>query len=293
MHASADSSEYKIGEWVFVRVAADVPETISSLTPAVKDSLGSFELLSIDGPAVGANERVWNFKLITFDSGKVFIPPIPFSYTIAGDTVPRQAVSNMVFLTVHGVTVDPQGDVKDIKPPFDAPWTFEDVLPYLISLVLVALAVWAYRYYQKKKRERESAVIPSKPVIPPAQAALAALRILEDKKLWQQGKIKEYYSEATEIIRRFLEDQYRILALESTSDEIMQQLKPMPEAQPLLKQFRSFLTTADLVKFAKYAPTPEEHEDELRWAYEIVRMMAPRTGQTEEENKTEETADVR
>ncbi|MEX1276503.1 MAG: hypothetical protein WEE20_11245, partial [Bacteroidota bacterium] len=295
LRASVDSSEYKIGEWVHVRVTADASSGISSLVPAVKDSLGSFELLSVDEVPDGKAERVWNFKLIAFDSGTVFVPPIPFSYTVGGDTVQRQAVTNMVFLTIHGVAVDPQGDLKDIKPPLDAPWKFEDFLPYLIALILLALAVWAYRYYQKKKRERELAYVPPKPVIPPARVALAALRVLEDKKLWQQGKVKEYYSEATEIIRRFLEDQYRILALESTSDEIMQQLKPVPEAQSLLKQFQSFLTTADLVKFAKYAPTPDEHEAELRWAYEIVRTMAPRPEQKPEgtEETAEEAVDVR
>ncbi len=295
LRAFVDSSEYKIGEWVHVRVTADAPPGISSLAPAVKDSLGAFELLSIDEVPGGETERTWNFKLITFDSGKVFIPPIPFSYSVAGDTLQRQAVTNMIFLTIHGVTVDPQGELKDIKPPLDAPWKFEDFLPYLIALALLALAVWAYRYYRRKKRERESAYVPLKPVIPPARVALAALQALEEKRLWQQGRVKEYYSEATGIIRRFLEDQYTILALESTSDEIMQQLKPRPEAQSLLKQFQSFLTTADLVKFAKYAPTPDEHEAELRWAYEIVRTMAPRPEQKPEEAEEmeEEAVDVR
>lgn len=295
LRASIDSTEYKIGEWVHVRVTADAPPGVSSLAPAVKDSLGAFELLSIDEVPGSASERTWNFRLITFDSGKVFVPPIPFSYSVAGDTVQRQAVTNMIFLTIHGVTVDPQGELKDIKPPLDAPWKFEDFLPYGIAIVLLALAFWAYRYYQKKKRKRESAYVPLKPIIPPARVALAALQALEEKRLWQQGRVKEYYSEATGIIRRFLEDQYRILALESTSDEIMQQLKPIPEAQVLLKQFQSFLTTADLVKFAKYAPAPDEHEAELRWAYEIVRTMAPRPERKPEEMEetAQEAVDVR
>jgi hypothetical protein len=114
-----------------------------------------------------------------------------------------------------------------------------------------------------------------KPDIPPWRVALAALHTLEDQRLWQQGRVKEFYSETTEIIRRFLEDQYGLLALESTSDEIMGQLKPLSAAQALLKEFRSFFTTADLVKFAKYLPTPEENEQELTWAYHFVRTMTP------------------
>ena len=85
--------------------------------------------------------------------------------------------------------------------------------------------------------------------------------------------MKEFYSEVTGIIRRFLEDQYDLLALESTSDEILVQLKQVPEAQSSLGEFRSFLTTADLVKFAKYLPGPEENEHELKRAFHFVRNM--------------------
>jgi hypothetical protein len=55
----------------------------------------------------------------------------------------------------------------------------------------------------------------------------------------------------------------------------MGQLKPLSAALALLKEFRSFFTTADLVKFAKYLPTPEENEQELTWAYHFVRTMTP------------------
>jgi hypothetical protein len=294
LHFSArtDSSSYKIGEWVNVRVNARVPQAIASLFPSVKDSLGSFEVLKIDEIDRGKGEREWTIRLITFDSGAVFIPAIPFSYNVPGDSIPRVASTNPIFVQIHGVMIDPRGDIKDIKPPLNAPWKFEDFLPYIIAFLVLVAASSAYWYYRKKKRQREEMFVPAKPSIPPAQAALKALHQLEDKKLWQRGKIKEYYSEVTEIIRRFLEDQYVILAMESTSDEIMQQLKSLPDAQTLVKQFQSFFTTADLVKFAKYHPTPTENEDELRWAYEIVRTMMQRI-QQETEQEAEVTADVR
>jgi len=37
-----------------------------------------------------------------------------------------------------------------------------------------------------------------------------------------------------------------------------------------------FFITADLVKFAKVEPSPAEHEEEIRTAYEIVRSMVPK-----------------
>jgi hypothetical protein len=292
LSATSDSSSYKIGEWVNVRVKASVPQGVASLSPSVKDTIGSFEILKKDETVQDKNTREWTFRLITFDSGEVSIPPIPFSYTLSGDSTRRVASTNPIFLAVHGVTVDPQGDIKDIKPPINAPWKFEDFLPYVIALAVLAAALLGYWYYRRKKGQRAEVFTLAKPSIPPTQAALKALHLLEDKKLWQQGKIKQYYSEVTEIIRRFLEDQYRLLALESTSDEIMEQLKLLPDAETLLKQFLSFFTTADLVKFAKYRPTTPEHEDELRWAYEIVRTMT-HILQEKMEPEEEVTADVR
>jgi len=55
----------------------------------------------------------------------------------------------------------------------------------------------------------------------------------------------------------------------------------------------SFFFTADLVKFAKYEPSPAEHENEMRSAYEIVRMMVPKTSVEPETQSQEATADVR
>jgi hypothetical protein len=285
--ARTDSAQYKIGEWILLRVSAELPADADSLAPAVKDSIGAFEILNIDASRAASGHQEWVFRLTMFDTGNVFIPPVAFSYKHRQDTLQRIAYSNSIPLSVVGIPFDPKGDIKDIKPPLNAPWKLEDFLPYLIALLIIALAAVGYYYYRKWKKRREEGFVPLKPSIPPGQAALTALRLLEDKHLWQQGRIKQYYSEVTEIVRRFIEDQYGVLALESTSDEILAQLLKLPEAQALLKEFRSLFTTADLVKFAKYVPAPEEHDHELRWAYEIVRAMIPKPTVQPDEQEVE------
>jgi hypothetical protein len=285
--ARTDSAQYKVGEWILLRIAAELPSSVDSLVPAVKDSLGSFEILNVETFQPKSSHQEWIFKLTMFDTGNVFIPPVAFSYRNRLDTLQRIAYSNPISLSIVGIPFDPKGDIKDIKPPLDAPWKLEDFLPYLIALLVLVLALLGYYYYRRRKKRRELGYIPVRPAIPPGQAALMALRVLEDKHLWQQGKPKQYYSEVTEIVRRFLEDQYGLLALESTSDEILAQLLKLPEAQALLRDFRSFFTTADLVKFAKYLPPPEEHDTELRWAYEIVRAMIPKPTPQPEEQEVE------
>lgn len=273
--ATTDSAQYKVGTWILLRVDAALPPSVDSLAVAVKDSLGAFEILNVNSSPATSGHQQWLFRLTIFDTGSVYIPPVTFAYRGRGDTLTRVAYSNPIPLTITGIPVDWKGDIKDIKPPLDAPWKFEDFLPYLIALAVIILLGLVYWYYQRLKKRRGASYVAPKPDIPPWRVALAALHTLEDQRLWQQGRVKEFYSQTTEIIRRFLEDQYRLLALESTSDEIMGQLKPLPVAQALLKEFRSFFTTADLVKFAKYLPTPEENEQELTWAFHFVRTMTP------------------
>ena len=104
--------------------------------------------------------------------------------------------------------------------------------------------------------------------------------------------MKTFFSEATEIIRRFFERRWNIIALELTSEEILGQLRRYPEAGGVWKELRLFFETADLVKFAKYQPSPAECTDELRMAYEIVRAMVP-VEAPEPVAPVEEPADVR
>ena len=207
--ASTDSVQYKIGAWILLHVDAELPPAVDSLAVAVKDSLGPFEILNVEpSPSKGGHQQ-WLLRLTIFDTGKVAIPPAIFSYKNRGDTLTRVAYSNSIPLTIVGIPVDLKGDIKDIKPPLDAPWKFEDFLPYLIALAVVALLGFAYWYYRRIKKRRESSYVPPKPIIPPWRVALAALHTIEDQRLWQQGHVKEFYSGVTEVIRRFLEDQYR------------------------------------------------------------------------------------
>ena len=50
------------------------------------------------------------------------------------------------------------------------------------------------------------------------------------------------------------------------------------------------MIAADLVKFAKYAPTPDENAEELALAYTIVRASTPKPAVPETKK---ETANVR
>ena len=288
--AKTSTDTFPLGSWIDVQVEGKSNVSVDSIAPIVKDSIGSFEIVTVERKGT---EFQWLLRLTTIDSGKVFLPPVEFVYKVKGDTNTHKAFTNSLLLTISGVAINPQGEIKDIKPPMSAPWLFEDFLPYLIALIVLTALAGGYYYYWRKMKQKKDILADVKVIIPLHREALTALRVLEEKKLWQQGLVKEYYSEVTEIIRRFFERRWNIIALEMTTDEILAQIKHVPEALIVWKEMDSFFLTADLVKFAKYQPTPVEHEQEMHSAYEIVRSMVPKTSIETEPQAQEVTADVR
>jgi hypothetical protein len=271
--AKAEADTFRLGSWIDVQVKGEVNATVDTIAPALKDSLGLLEVVKVER---SGTEPRWLIRLTTIDSGKVFLPPIEFDYKVKDDTSTHKAYTNSLLLNITGLAIDPKGEIKDIKPPMRAPWLFEDYLPYLIALIVIALLAGGFYYLWRKKKQKQDLLADIKVIIPPHREALAALRVLEEKKLWQQGFVKQYYSDVTEIIRHFFERRWGIIALELTTDEILLQMKHIPDALSVWKEMESFFITADLVKFAKYEPSPVEHDNEMRSAYEIVRMMVPK-----------------
>jgi hypothetical protein len=287
--AKTEADTFRLGSWIDVHVEGRFDAPVDTIAPVVKDSVGLLEVVTVERHAA---ESKWLIRLTTTDSGKIFLPPIEFDYKVKGDTSKHKAYTNSLLLNITGVAIDPKGEIKDIKPPLSAPWLFEDILPYLVALIVLGALAGGVYYYWRKKKQKQDLLAHIKVIIPPHREALTALRALEEKKLWQQGMVKQYYSEATEIIRHFFERRWNIIALELTTDEILVQMKHIPDALNVWKEMESFFITADLVKFAKYEPSPAEHENEMRSAYEIVRVMVPKAPVATEPQQQEAVADV-
>ena len=96
--------------------------------------------------------------------------------------------------------------------------------------------------------------------IPPFDRAIQELKALESQVLNEQEEYKLYYSRLTDVVRRYLEEEASIDALESTSDELLEKLELRKDAGTLdlsietLNNLKKVLQNADLVKFARSAP---------------------------------------
>lgn len=212
------------------------------------------------------------FVISSFDSGYFAIKPLRFIYRIKKDTAKHYTETGSLFLTVNTIQVDTSKEIRDIKAPLEAPYTFKEFLPYILTVLLIAILVFAgiYIYRKIKKKEPIFQVI-QKPKLPPHEVALKALEELRKKKLWQNNLIKEFHTELTDIIRSYLEDRFLIKALEMTSDEIYESIQSLNLDQIMKDKLYSMLNLADMVKFAKENPLPSEHDSSFNNAIDFVR----------------------
>ena len=229
----------------------------------------------------------------SFDSGFYALEPLRFPYHIEGDTTTYFTQIPSTWLEVATVEVDTAQAFYDIKPLMTAPLTWREILTYaawiLGILIVVGGIAWLVRYLIKKyRKKKEQVVLPPKPKIPPYVTALEELEALRLKKLWQVDKVKEYYSELTDIVREYIEAQFGVQAVEMTTDEILYGLKNIGINEQAMGKLSNTLQTADLVKFAKATPHALENDTVLSYSVDFVQetKIQPLNNNNEPQNTT-------
>jgi len=269
--ARVDSSSYRVGDWIHVFVELQHPRG-AAFRPVFGDTVNGFTVIERLAvlPQSDTTTRT-GVVVARYDSGQAVLPGLEYAVSIPGDSA-RIVVTNALVLTVHTVPVDTSKDFRDLKPPLSIPLSTAEVLMYSgIVLALLAAAFLGYRYW-KRRRGRKAAGedAPPVPARPAHIIALEELAILKERKLWQQGHVKEFHSAITEIFRRYLENRYSMMALEETTDEIMDGMRKLRFPDHMLADAEKILRRADLVKFAKYQPVVTEHEEMFTVVREIV-----------------------
>lgn len=208
----------------------------------------------------------------SFEDSLFYIAPLPF---VSGDdTVWSDGLTLNVVQPFEMDTTDMA--ITDIKGVYKAPvWWWGIFRWVLLAVLLAGVGVAGYyliTYLQSRKREEEGKVVMSEPLRPADEVALEKLDAIKEKKIWQQGQVKEYYTQLTDVVREYIARRFEVSSVEQTSDETLRDIRPLlSERKDLYDQLRKMLTLADLVKFAKWSTTPDENELSLRNAYTFVR----------------------
>lgn len=169
-------------------------------------------------------------------------------------------------------------NIRDIANILRQPYTFGEIAK-VVGIVLGILALVAAIVFIiiRLKRHKPIIHIPQAPPLPADVRALNALEDLRQQQLWQQGQVKEYHTQLTDIVRNYLEETYNIPSTEMTSDQTLDAFHGCSafteESDSLLRQM---LQTADMVKFAKSQPQPYQHDLSMTQAVNFIKLTAPK-----------------
>lgn len=273
-----DTNAILIGEQIIFKIeCVDIDKTIN--WPLFNDTIvNGIEIISKSEIDTISNsytdKKTYSFSqeyLITsWDSGAYYIAPIKLNSSLSTEGL---------LLNVMSVSTDQNSEIKDIKEPFDAEYEFKDFLKWIILLLTIILIVYILKKYVFNKKEKvEKKII--KKIVPAHITALKELNNIEKKELWQSGKIKQYHSGISEILRKYMEHRFKFIALELTTDEILSNIENTISREEHI-ELKQVLQRADLAKFAKSKPNEEENKQSM----ELAKRFVDKTKKSEKTNE--------
>lgn len=280
--AQVETSNIRIGEQFNYRIS--IKEIDNVILPKLE--LKGLEIIDSAKVDTLENMLIQKYVITGFDSGSYYIPQQQVF-------IKNQAyLTDSLLINVATVEVDTTKVKKyPIKSIKKEPYVFDDFKIY-IYLLLAALAIigfWIYWFVIRKRKMEEDT--PTYRILAPYEEAMFKLNELDEKLLWQNNKVKQYYSELTEIIRNYIERELKVPALEKTSDEIIEVLKDFNDADSInttkenIEKLKELFREADLVKFAKSKPLANEIEEDRKDAELIIHNLKPK--EVEKENELE------
>ena len=264
-----------VGDPVEVVISTDIPTGSRLILPA-PESFAPAEVIKTDTLKSDGGAASVRYTISVYQTGRVKLPDLPliFNREDGADTV-WAALGTVEVASVLN-PADSLGDIKDIKPPVKLPWTLRELLPYiLLGLGIMALGAVAYILWRRYRRSKGLEPVYTPPPKPPYELARQRLEELRLKKLWQNGYLKEYYSELTEIVKEYVGGRFGLNALEMTTTELLDCRARWNVDDPSYSAVRRMLTGSDLVKFAKFKPDPHENERHLEAAFALLEATKP------------------
>ena len=289
-----------IGDAMNLRLRCESPNPENVNFPLLQEQL-STDLLLIPTDSLkvdtsfntesGLKAKTVSYLFSSYQEGLYTMPSFCFEYP-AGDSTFTYCTDTG---TVHfyAPEVDTTASIKGIAPAFNVSkkelvkeyWAKYDICLWIV--LAAALACVAIACICRKWKRKEPLFMPRKTAVPPVVRALASLKQLKEKQLWQNNLIKDYYTELTDILRIYLSEAMGIPAVEMTNEELRTALKNRFPAKPGEGQkLTDVLDTATLVKFAKVLPGIDEHEN----CYDIVKEFLESQKKEQDEARAAENA---
>ncbi|MHC4845796.1 MAG: hypothetical protein ACYTCU_06515, partial [Planctomycetota bacterium] len=179
--------------------------------------------------------------------GERAVPPVDISVTL--DLPPGRTPR----------VADPLGPVHVPMPP-------ADLLPFLVALPLTLLLLGLYTALAGRR------VAPPPPVRrPPELVAADAFAQLRTHLPRTRDEVPAFVTAVSGVLRTYIEDVFSVRAPESTTEEFLFEVAARHDALAAHRDsLGGFLTSCDLIKFARHRPEPSAAEPLLLTAEDFV-----------------------
>ncbi|MGB1315342.1 MAG: hypothetical protein ACPG4Y_04935 [Chitinophagales bacterium] len=286
-NASFDTDTILIGDIFSLKLdVLGLQEEERLYFPNFVDTIGKFEIIETYPEDTLENGISKKWDISVYEPGTYQING--FSALVQRKNGKADTIKNFepLFVYVKSIALDTTGIFKPIKPSKNIPYPWKEVLkkwaiPFAVALAIL-LGIFFYFYFRKKSKEDKTVI---KTPLDFHVEALSKLKAIEQQKLWQNNQIKEYYLEISETLRTYLEGRYDVNAMESTTDEIIEDLAETDVQKALNTKLKEVLQQCDLAKFAKFKPNPEENTRLMRSAQNFVLHTKPKPVIEEPKNK--------
>ena len=262
LRAALNPPSAKVGSTVLLTLSYHLPEDARlSPSPQIKGLEGFTIVDRQTGPGQIRIrllvDRIGQFKsgplsLTYFDKeGKEgFLQAKPVELTVLSNLGKKPKEAQLK--PIYGIIPTESGLIKYL------PWV-------IIALIACAAGISLFLWIKRRRKRRVFGISQD----PPHVLAKMEIDELESQRLFEKGRIKEFYFRFSEIMRRYLESLRGFPAAEYTTQEIALTIDNQDDRQllPLLQE-------ADLVKFADLRPTPAKKDDEVKRARSYIRVTS-------------------
>jgi len=264
LNLSVDTNSILIGDQIQLHIEGLYIENDSF--PSFNDSIGGIEILSksnIDSnSSANGLQLSQDYTITAWDSGIYFIPAIEYG----------NSTTDSLAIFVQTIDVNQNEDFKDIKAPIHTPISFDEAKPYVLGVIILLILAFLIRYWLLNRPKKEDVPVVVEDILPPHVIALNRLEKLNAQKLWQSGKVKDYYTIISEVIRTYIEDGIGTPAMEIPTRDIIFQLQQQRIETHKLEEL---LMRADLAKFAKSQPLEIENKESYNIAIDFINSTKP------------------
>ncbi len=263
LKASFDTGTEKVGSIVNLTLSFNLPEGATISKPPVIKGLEGFTLVDQHVYPDKIAVRLFANMPGIFKTGEIslfYLDKEGRQQTLISAPVSLKILSNL------GGNPD-KAQLRPLEGIIPTRSLLLKCWPWLCALIVLIIAGFIifrwHRIYKRKKLFLEYAD-------PPHILARKNIEKLNACGLFEKGKVKEFYFQFSEIIKRYLESIRGFPAAEYTTEEIASHIDNEKDREilPLLRHF-------DLVKFADDLPTSEEKNKEIIAALTYIEQTAP------------------